>query len=268
MSKVLLTTPYTPVFPPSFSIPKSPSPASASSDSIETSSDKLNKTPKPYIDRLKERYILLANLPEELCPPSREASPEAENRINGLRLRMRKARELRFPHVPELTLACVGVRGGDWVGESCSDDEESAREYVLPDTEEEWFKWEKKKKVARELRKAERTAAEHRDKIAQWSDEVEDATPVRDNEAVGLSQERRRVDGGNSLGFPVVKRAGVVQTKDKGTKSRYFAPQSPAPGEHREQSDPVERASSPIPPAPALDPLPDFSDSVSASFDS
>lgn len=260
MSKVLRATPYTPVFPPSPPFPNSSASGFALWDSAETSSDEPHAiTKKPYISKLKERYILLAGLPEELCPPSREASPEAETRMQALRLRMHAARELRFPHVPDFTLTCVGLRGGDWVGESVSDED---AEYVLPETEAEWFIWEQQKKAARDRRRAERKALEDRNKIAKWSEEVEDVTPpVRCDDAVQQSHERHREDGHNFPGFL------VKEGNDKETTSRYFSPQSPMPRDsYQEESDPVERTSLPMPPAPALDPLPDFSDSVSPQF--
>jgi hypothetical protein len=259
MLRVVQSTPYTPIFPPALPISDTPSHASVSSNSVLTTSNGPSKTSqKSYVDRLKERHLLLSGLPDELCPRSRETSPGAETRIEALTLRMRKAHEMHLPL--ELTLTCAGVKGGDWVGVPLPDGSQDGKEYSLPNTEEEWFEWERKLTEARDKRRAERKVAEHREKIEKWNEQVE-PDPFFDIPEVSMrSQERRRSATPTPDNSFVKGDHGQIQR----TTSRYFPPGGSPDELSRQQSEPVARASSPLPPAPALDPIPEFCDSVNA----
>lgn len=168
MVSVSLSTPYTPIFPPP--LPKKPRKASRYSDDDSSSSCHLpnSQDEKPYIQRLRERYLKLATVPHELCGPSRENSPEQEKRIRSIRARMQERRECRLPF--ELALTCVGVAGGDWVGQPLSDINDD--HYILPKSEAEWFQWERKRKAIREKQRAERLAELKRNDIAKWSEGI------------------------------------------------------------------------------------------------
>lgn len=255
MLKILQSTPYTPIFPPPLITSDAPLASESCDSALTSSNDPIRMIQKSYVDRLKERHLLLSGLPEELCPPSRETSPGAETRIEALTLRMRKAHELRLPL--ELVLTCVGVKGGDWVGVPL--DIQGERQYCIPATEEDWFEWERKQIEEREKRRAEKKAAEYRQNIEKWSEEVEE-DPFLDTQAVSkLSQERGRLTT-NRLGDTVVS---GDHGQDPYIRSRYFSPGGSRDELLLEHSEPVERTSSPLPAAPALDPLPDFCDSVS-----
>lgn len=175
MASSLLSTPYTPIFPPP--LPKKPARKCSYSDdddddadsSADSSADPKNHDTVPYIQKLKERYLQLASIPYELCAPSRENSPEAQARVQSIRTRMRQRRECNLPF--ELALTCVGVAGGDWVGEPLSDIEDD--QYILPRSENEWFQWEKRRKAIREKRKAEKQAQQRRDDIAKWTEGIQ-----------------------------------------------------------------------------------------------
>lgn len=250
MLEVLQSTPYTPIFPPPLPDTDSTSLASRSCDSALTSSNSPNKTSqKYYIDGLKERYLLLSGIPEELCPPSREPSPGAEARIEALTLRMRNACELHRPL--EVVLTCVGVKGGDWVGVPSPDRGQSEKEYCLPATEEEWFEWEHARITKRINRRAERKASMQRERIEKWSHGVEEG------DFFGNHEVPTSVLASNMFGYPG---PDAEDGEDQPIASPHHA--SGWSNELlREQSDPVERKSSPLPLA-NLDALPEFDDSV------
>ncbi|GJJ11765.1 hypothetical protein Clacol_006003 [Clathrus columnatus] len=184
MASLFLSTPYTPIFPPP--LPKKPFRKASRSDDDDSSSchhhqqndNNNNNNDVPYIQKLKQRYLRLASVPHELCAPSREISPEAQTRIDYNRSRIRSRREMRLPL--ELALTCVGVAGGDWVGESLSEDNDD--QYILPHSEAEWFQWERRRKALREKRRAERQAEERRNDIAKWTEgiQLDNVTPLQD----------------------------------------------------------------------------------------
>ncbi|KAF8508289.1 hypothetical protein JB92DRAFT_640314 [Gautieria morchelliformis] len=233
MLRAVQSTPYTPIFPPPLPISDSPSHASVSCTSVLNGPSKTSW--KSYVD-----------------------SPGAETRIEALTLRMRKAREMHLPL--ELTLTCAGVKGGDWVGVPLSDGSQDGKEYCLPDTEEEWFEWEKRLTEARDKRIAERKAAEYREKIERWNEQVEPDPFLDIHEVSTGSQERRRLATTTTFDNSFVN--GDHRQIQRIT-SRYFAPGGSPDELPRQQSEPVARASSPLPPAPALDPIPEFCDSFS-----
>lgn len=257
MLEVLQSTPYTPIFPPPSPIPYS---ASASRDSaLAVGNDPSKTSQKHFIESLKERYLLLSGLPEELCPPSREASPEAEARIESWSLRMRNARELRLPL--ELVLTCVGVKGGDWVGVDVSDESQDGRQYCLPATEEEWFEWESARSKERDDKRRESKAKECREKIEKWSQGVQEDPFLGDHQIPGVLQGRSH---------PAAHAFGYLEVADHDGEDHCITttriPSEGCPIQPlREQSEPVERNFSPLPFALAPDLLPDFCNSVNRS---
>ncbi|KAF8503063.1 hypothetical protein BU17DRAFT_71824 [Hysterangium stoloniferum] len=248
MSQLPQGTPYTPIFPSGVA---SSSKLSSNKSLDESNDDRRKVADKPYIDRLKERYLLLSSLPQKLDPTSYTLDPHEQTKIDAWVAWIRERREKRLPL--ELPLTCVGVRGGDWVGEPNDDIEED--EYILPIAEKEWFNWERTRQLRRQERQRQQLEEERRSKIAQWTEQVQNGSEI-----TGVLSQQDQL---SLLGSLVGDEFSTASIRDSdGVRSRYLRP---VPSFHNElpqiSLEPVDRMTSP-PPAPMLDPLLDFNESV------
>ncbi|KIJ63389.1 hypothetical protein HYDPIDRAFT_29637 [Hydnomerulius pinastri MD-312] len=152
---------YTPVFPSFHGGP-----------SYITQKDSPANTPTPtprsqnYVEFLRDAHLLLSTQSEVLSPPSRPNSPTFDHRVQKLRETVQEAFDAargepasgKWTHVNNLLkMGCV--RGRYW---SVSKDDqqvlEEDTEWILPDEEEDWFGWEKKREEKRRLKGKAKTS--------------------------------------------------------------------------------------------------------------
>ncbi|KAL4075221.1 hypothetical protein V8B97DRAFT_1945110 [Scleroderma yunnanense] len=240
---------YTPVFPGQNSI------NSAISDT------------KNYADLLRDVHLFLATQGDILAPPSRPSSPNFEERVATLRENVRQAfveakgepaNGMWTQLTEQLKMGCVR---GNADPAFVTDDQaiaEQAVEWILPETEQEWFEWEAKREASR-LKKPSKSM-QHGDIIQPAADRLEHTTSISAAPEQGVSpstilrakekvkkwqativsdstpdlersQASSRVSGlivkgkspalpkgSSSLNFPVVKRAGGVGHSNKGIR--------------------------------------------------
>ncbi|KIJ31845.1 hypothetical protein M422DRAFT_783688 [Sphaerobolus stellatus SS14] len=148
--------------------------------------------------------------------------------------------------VYQLHLKCTSLKGGDWVGTPLSDEEEEV-EYILPDTEEEWFAWEKKKAEARAMRKAKRMASEGMDKVGQWQAGLQEVSLLEPPVEAGFSQPY----------YPVEPPIGMGE--------RDLRLPSSSQGFEREMMEPVDHHPTSPPPAPLVEAASSFAQSLSSA---
>ncbi|KAG6334031.1 hypothetical protein ID866_5062 [Astraeus odoratus] len=141
---------YTPVFP---SIREQQNHACEDPHDPTPSSHKSQN----YVDLLRDVHLFLSSQDELLSPPSRPSSPNFADRVSRLREGVRDALEGArgepangmWSHLSaQLKMGCV--RGRHWaVSNHHQGAIEADTEWVLPDTEQEWFDLEKKREVRR-----------------------------------------------------------------------------------------------------------------------
>lgn len=228
---------YTPVFPQTEPRPLEASQSSSVSDSPATA-----RRPQAvsYTSRLSHWHLSIATLPEELCPASEPSSPASKERSANLQTVIEEAvhegryvgdlfklRSTRIGYAtrqPELPCA----KGTDIP-------------YILADTEEEWFEWERKVNERRDNLKEkepERFAPpksktlSSRDKVLGWKaglDREHATEQCRPSEAQQ-----------SKLDFPVVKRPSKLKP------AKTTIPVSNAPAVKAKETTPTTFSQPPI----------------------
>lgn len=114
-----------------------------------------------YADVLRDVHLFLSTQGEELSPPSRPSSPNFEERVSHLRERVKEAfydakgepsNGLWTNLSEQLRMGCVKGRYHPLSGDGQRVLGENV-EWILPETEEDWFVLEKKREEARRLKK-------------------------------------------------------------------------------------------------------------------
>ena len=211
---------YTPVFPPTDPSAEG-TPPSSSLSSVET--QKHQRGPS-YSSRLAQWHLAIASLPFELCPPSAPSSPTSQARSADLQSEIEKAvREGRnITDFCKLRSTRLGYASKQPAGSSW--EQGDGVPWILAETEEEWFEWEREVAQRRTQQKGKERAIDlpapnsqsqnAHDKVVSWKAGLlpPSASPVTASSAPSTAR--------SSLGFPVVKRSTMV----KGNKLKASKP--------------------------------------------
>ncbi|KAL5528945.1 hypothetical protein ACEPAG_4919 [Sanghuangporus baumii] len=223
---------YTPVFPPT-DPPADKTPSSSSLSSVESQKQQRDLS---YSSRLAQWHLAIASLPYELCPPSSPLSPDSQARSAILQSEIENAvregrnitdlcklRSTKFGYATKQP-AHNRLEQGDGIP------------WVLAETEEEWFEWEREVAQRRAQQKGKERANNSpppntkslnaHDKVVSWKAGLlpPSVSPVTASSAPSAST------GRSSLGFPVVKRSTMVKgNKSKTNKAAMRIKSSPRP---------------------------------------
>ncbi|KAK0186061.1 hypothetical protein F5146DRAFT_1069102 [Armillaria mellea] len=161
-------TPYTPVF---YSSPFS----SSMSSSVASG----HRSPSAYLDQLSQHHIALAGLEE--IPASdcgSDLDDDAQQRVRVLHDRVIEALEYtngdpadgKWSRLTELLRLRSTRAGKRWIGVHTDGEEATPGPggFVLLDTEEEWFEWEKRREAEKLLKS----------KVENWQKDVEETAPL------------------------------------------------------------------------------------------
>ncbi|TDL18918.1 hypothetical protein BD410DRAFT_900558 [Rickenella mellea] len=127
---------YTPVFPPPVKASKRPPTPNSSMSTVA------QETRVADPDALSEFHLALASLPYELCPSSRPSSPQSSLRVEALQTKIERALTNDTYINDFVNLRCTRRGAVPQLRHEVPRDDEDIS-YILPDTEEEWFEWEK-----------------------------------------------------------------------------------------------------------------------------
>ncbi|KAL5490598.1 hypothetical protein ACEPAI_5432 [Sanghuangporus weigelae] len=211
---------YTPVFPPT-DPPADRTPSSSSLSSVESQKQQRGLS---HSSRLAQWHLAIASLPYELCPPSSPLSPNSQARSANLQSEIEKAvREGRnITDLCKLRSTKLGYATKQPAHNSL--EQGDGIPWILAETEEEWFEWERE--VAQRRAQGKERANNSpppitqpqnaHDKVVSWKAGLlpPSVSPVTASSAPSAST------GRSSLGFPVVKRSTMV----KGNKSKTNKP--------------------------------------------
>ncbi|KAF8842640.1 hypothetical protein BDN67DRAFT_965529 [Paxillus ammoniavirescens] len=146
---------YTPVFP-SFHGKQN----GAQKDSPPLTSTLAPKKQQNYSELLRDVHLFLSTQNDVLSPPSRSNSPAFDHRVQKLREAVQEIFDAAggepangmWTHLSQmLKMGCV--RGRHWsLPEYDQGPPEEDTEWILPDEEEEWFEWERKREEIRRLK--------------------------------------------------------------------------------------------------------------------
>jgi hypothetical protein len=205
---------YTPVFHP-------PDPSLSLPSSLSTRV--AQKTPSSTVLRLSSQHLHLASLPPDYSPPP--SPPLSQARVAKLvqrfrstgfawdAMRMGCVRRGYGPVPLSRTANERDGREGDGIQEAGN-----LRELPLPETEEEWFAWEKQMQVEQLVK---RTLEGQQAGIGSAPDEApEQAGIARERAAKAKQSASTGKEKASTLGFPVVKRAASAVSKKNGAPSR------------------------------------------------
>lgn len=240
---------YTPVFPHT-----QPPPPESPSSSGSTSNIDARLTAASYSSRLSELHLALATLPAEICPSSRESSPTSRARSQALQLEIEDAVS-KGRYTGDLCKTRYSRRGiasmyTGLVAKGGATTEMEGVQYILPDTEEEWFEWERKRAESRSGRTRSHTSENNpsvggpsktplRDKVMVWQAGVKGDSPENATKSTQLNTappNRTRSETA-TLGFPVVKRATLLKDgKGKRPSASFSQPISGTYHSHRQEN--------------------------------
>ncbi|KAF9239088.1 hypothetical protein BU15DRAFT_74778 [Melanogaster broomeanus] len=129
-------------------------------DSPAVTSTLTPKKQQNYIELLRDLHLFLSTKDDVLSPPSRPNSPTFDHRVQKLEEAVREAFDAaggepadgRWTHVSQmLKMGCVRRRYWSVYEDDERPTEEDV-EWILPDGEEEWIEWEKKRQENRGLK--------------------------------------------------------------------------------------------------------------------
>lgn len=241
-------TPYTPVF---YSSPFS----SSMSSSVASG----HRSPSAYLDQLSQHHIALAGLEE--IPASdcgSDLDDDAQQRVRVLHDRVIEALEYsngdpadgKWSRLTELLRLGSTRAGKRWIGVRTDGEEATPGPggFVLLDTEEEWFEWEKRREAEKLLKS----------KVENWQKDVviHADPPVDDTEPLpGRAKSRVKSTDKTEVDSPAVKsgskgtsKAGSSATKVP--KSRDLKDPSPlgfTVSKRSKVTDAAKKRSSPAP---------------------
>ncbi|THH05319.1 hypothetical protein EW145_g4884 [Phellinidium pouzarii] len=199
-----------------------------------------------YSSRLSQWHLAIAALPDELCPPSVPSSPTSRARSEKLQdeieLAVRNGQNTSdFCKLRSTRLGYATMKPVISDSENLLEQEQNVP-WILPETEEEWFEWE-------------RMMAERRSKLKGKDREILGSSDIQSQNALekviswkarlqSPSSSYATMHGGSSanigrsqLGFPVVKRSSMFKEKKLKTLNPIF------PGQKDTQRAIVERQS-------------------------
>ncbi|KIK93564.1 hypothetical protein PAXRUDRAFT_828839 [Paxillus rubicundulus Ve08.2h10] len=146
---------YTPVFPSFQSKSNGPQ-----KDSPPLTSSPAPKKQQNYSELLRDVHLFLSTQNDVLSPPSRSNSPAFDHRVQKLREAVQVIFDVAggepangmWTHLSQvLKMGCV--RGRHWsLSEYDQGPLEEDTEWILPDEEEEWIEWERKRQEIRRLK--------------------------------------------------------------------------------------------------------------------
>ncbi|KLO18873.1 hypothetical protein SCHPADRAFT_899438 [Schizopora paradoxa] len=239
---------YTPVFPHT-QPPPPESPSSSGSTSNNLNGGRLSAA--SYSSRLSELHLALATLPAEICPSSRESSPTSRSRSQALQLEIEDAVS-KGRYTGDLCKTRYSRRGiasmyTGLVAKGGATTEMGGVLDVLPDTEEEWFEWERKMAESRSGRtrrnQSEKTPSADvpsktplREKVMVWQAGVKGTKPeiAAESRQPQAAPPKRTRSETATLGFPVVKRATILKEgKGKRPSASFSQPLSGTDNSHR-----------------------------------
>ncbi|KAI5118425.1 hypothetical protein M0805_005509 [Coniferiporia weirii] len=219
---------YTPLFPPT-NPPPSRMASSSSLSSVETA-----KRPPilSYSSRLSQWHLAIAALPDELCPPSAPSSPTSKARSEKLQAEINQAVQnglnaSDFCKLRSTGLGYATTKPITNVPETTNEQEQDVP-WILADTEEEWFEWERmmserRAKSTGKVREAfappDVKSRNAREKVMNWKARLQ---PSSSHASV------HTVSNGSPLGFPVIKRTSMLK-ESKPKASCFVTPREVMP---------------------------------------
>ncbi|KAK0229162.1 hypothetical protein EDD85DRAFT_137829 [Armillaria nabsnona] len=241
-------TPYTPVF---YSSPFS----SSMSSSVASG----HRSPSAYLDQLSQHHIALAGLEE--IPASdcgSDLDDDAQQRVRVLHDRVIEALEYsngdpadgKWSRLTELLRLGSTRAGKRWIGVRTDGEEATPGPsgFVLLDTEEEWFEWEKRREAERLLKS--KVENWQKDVVIHADPPVDDTEPLPDRpKSRAKSKDKTEVDSpAVKLGSKGASKAGSSATKVP--KSRDLKDPSPlgfTVSKRSKVTDAAKKRSSPAP---------------------
>jgi neural Wiskott-Aldrich syndrome protein len=193
-------------------------------------------------------HLALASLPAELQPPSRPTSPASAIRTERLREAIIDGMHKGL-YLGDLVRLDFARRSHAPMPPPEQQDLPPGFEYIIAETEEEWFEWEKRVEAARAQAKAHNKASatsttrsrppKRREDIENWQADVRAGGSSQARQRIGLpadttfQAEPHLLEGGSQgatlpakLGFPVVKRASLTSKGKKGSEGPTGPPGS------------------------------------------
>ncbi|KAH8117658.1 hypothetical protein DFH11DRAFT_1852162 [Phellopilus nigrolimitatus] len=238
---------YTPVFPQTIA----PPPRTISSSSL-TSTETIRRPPVlTYSSRLSQRHLAIAALPDELCPPSAPTSPTSRERSELLQSEIEQAvRDGRnisdFCKIRSTRFGYATTQPGTASVTTGLGQEDQDLPWILAETEEEWFEWERmmaerrfklKGKERAMLVPSDTKSQNSLEKVLSWKASLQPlgSSPVTASTTQPVSHSQ------TPLGFPVVKRSSVLKEsklKKSGPASREdIASRRATAEQHLSQND-------------------------------
>ncbi|KIM52413.1 hypothetical protein SCLCIDRAFT_1163411 [Scleroderma citrinum Foug A] len=142
---------------------------------------------KDYVDLLRNVHLFLSTQGDMLAPPSRPSSPNFEERVFQLRENVREAfldakgepaNGMWTQLTEQLKMQCM--RGG--AGSASTTDDQVAVEqdveWILPETEQEWFEWQAKREQEKCLKKKAISMQQDYDTVPLAADQPEHTSSI------------------------------------------------------------------------------------------
>lgn len=142
---------------------------------------------KDYVDLLRNVHLFLSTQGDMLAPPSRPSSPNFEERVSQLRENVREAfldakgepaNGMWTQLTEQLKMQCM--RGG--AGSASTTDDQVAVEqdveWILPETEQEWFEWQAKREQEKCLKKKAISMQQDYDTVPLAADQPEHTSSI------------------------------------------------------------------------------------------
>ncbi|KAF9228971.1 hypothetical protein BS17DRAFT_772830 [Gyrodon lividus] len=203
---------YTPVFPSSRRKP----------NNTQKVLSAITSTPAPkkqqnYAELLRDVHLFLSTQSDVLSPPSRPNSPNFDHRVKKLREAVRETFDAAggesangmWTHVSQM-LKMGGLRGRYWsVYQDNQRPPEEDLQWILPDEEDEWIEWEKKREEIRRLKGKMKASQQVSNVTASI------APDSRKPNHANLMEPGRSQDPAPTRAVPAVSPATLLKAKEK-----------------------------------------------------